>query len=126
MLVQFIFDNYLSFGTRQEFSMFSGKSRTFQERVKQTGNKGILKFAALFGTNASGKSNFIKALSFMDQAVEEGSIPLGQGNKYCRTIASNRERTSYFEVILLEQDCFYSYGFEVLLSKGNFTSEWLI
>ncbi len=126
MLVQFIFDNYLSFGSRQEFSMFSGKSRTYQQRVKQTSTKGILKFAALFGANASGKSNFIKAMSFMDQAVEEGCIPLGNGNKYCRTLESNRERVSYFEVILLEKDTFYSYGFEVLLSKGHFTSEWLI
>ncbi len=126
MLVQFIVDNYLSFGTRQEFSMFSGKSRTYQERVKTVNNKGILKFAALFGTNASGKSNFIKAMSFMDQAVEEGRVPLGNGNKYCRTQANNRERASYFEVIIMEQNSFYSYGFEVLLSKGSFTSEWLI
>ena len=126
MLVQFIVDNYLSFGTRQEFSMFAGKSRTYQERVKIVNNKGILKFAALFGTNASGKSNFTKAMSCMDSAVEEGTIPSGNGNKYCRTVESNRDRPSYFEVILLDEGVFYSYGFEVLLSKGCFTSEWLV
>jgi len=118
MLVQFIVDNYLSFGTRQEFSMFAGKSRTYQERVKIVNNKGILKFAALFGTNASGKSNFTKAMSFMDETVEDGVIPIGNGSKYCRTVESNRVRPSYFEVILLDEGIFYSYGFEVLLSKG--------
>jgi len=126
MLVQFIVDNYLSFGTRQEFSMFAGKSRTYQERVKIVNNKGILKFAALFGTNASGKSNFTKAMSFMDETVEDGVIPIGNGSKYCRTVESNRDRPSYFEVILLDEGIFYSYGFEVLLSKGCFTAEWLV
>ena len=126
MLVQFIVDNYLSFGTRQEFSMFSGKSRNHQERVKTINNKGLLKFAAIFGTNASGKSNVTKAMSFMDRAVEDGGIPSGNGNKYCRTVESNRDRASYFEVILMDEGVFYSYGFEVLLSKGAFASEWLI
>ena len=55
MLVQCIIDNYLSFNERQEFSMFMGRSRIHQNRVKTIGDNGLLKFAAIFGANASGK-----------------------------------------------------------------------
>lgn len=126
MLVQFVVDNFLSFGSRQELSMFAGKSRSYQQRVHAFGNKALLKFSALFGSNASGKSNLMKAMAFMDDVVERGRLPSTSTSQYCRTNADNKHRPSYFETIILLKDECYSYGFEVLLSAGVFTSEWLI
>lgn len=126
MLVQFTVDNFLSFGSRQEFSMFGGKSRAYQNRIHIQGDKSLLKFSALFGANASGKSNLMKAMAFIDEVVEVGKLPTVSANQYCRTKPQNRDRSSYFEVIIVVNNDFYSYGFEALLSAGLFTSEWLI
>lgn len=126
MLIQFIIDNFLSFGSRQEFSMFAGKTRAHQDRVVQGTGKNILKFAALFGANASGKSNLTRAMAFMDKTVEEGKLPEGSSLSYCRSNEKNKERATYFEVIIVLEDVYYSYGFEVLLAQGLFISEWLI
>jgi len=126
MLVQFVIDNYLSFNERQEFSMFMGRSRIHQNRVKAVGDNGLLKFAALFGANASGKSNFIKAMACMDKTVEKGNIAISQSDNYCRISNDNKNRTSYFETVILLDDNYYSYGFEAILSKNEIQSEWLI
>ncbi|MGE4454313.1 MAG: ATP/GTP-binding protein [Sphaerochaeta sp.] len=126
MLVQFVVDNFLSFGSRQEFSLFAGKTRAHQDRVKQVQEKNLLKFAALFGANASGKSNLAEAMAFMDRTIERGKLPSNCFQRYCRTKRENAERLSYFETVLVLNDAFYSYGFEALLAKGQFTSEWLI
>jgi AAA15 family ATPase/GTPase len=75
MLVQFVVDNFLSFGSRQEFSLFAGKTRAHQDRVEQVQGKSLLKFAALFGANASGKSNLAEAMAFMDKTIERGRLP---------------------------------------------------
>ncbi|WP_324292077.1 ATP/GTP-binding protein [uncultured Sphaerochaeta sp.] len=106
--------------------MFAGKSRAHQERVKDIGDKSILKMAALFGANASGKSNFIKALSFMDETVENGHLQPNNSRQYCRIDATNKVKKSYFEVVLLLDGSYYSYGFEAVLNLGHFTSEWLM
>jgi len=126
MLVQFIVDNYLSFGSRQEFNLFVGKTRAHQGRVTQVQDKNILKFAALFGANASGKTNLIKAMAFMDYAIERGKLPKSCFQSYCRTHETNAKRNSYFETIIVINNIFYSYGFEAILSEGSFKSEWLI
>jgi len=126
MLVQFVVDNFLSFGSRQEFSLFAGKTRAHQDRVEQVQGKSLLKFAALFGANASGKSNLAEAMAFMDKTIERGRLPRDCFQSYCRTRKENAERVSYFETILVLNNVFYSYGFEALFAKGQFTSEWLI
>ncbi len=126
MLVQFIVDNFLSFGSRQEFSMFAGKGRTYPERIQNAGGKSLLQFAALFGANASGKSNLMKAMAFMDTVVEHGKLPRVSSDQYCRTNKKNKGRPSYFESIIFLDDNFYSYGFEAILSSATFTAEWLI
>src|SRR5690554_6604876 len=126
MLVQFIIDNYLSFNERQEFSMFMGRSRIHQSRVKAIGDSGLLKFAALFGANASGKSNFIKAMACMDKTVERGKVAISESENYCRITTENKMRTSYFETVILLDDNYYSYGFESILAKNEILSEWLI
>jgi AAA15 family ATPase/GTPase len=126
MLVQFVIDNYLSFNERQEFSMFMGRSRIHQNRVKGIGDNGLLKFAALFGANASGKSNFIKAMACMDRTVEQGKVAISESDNYCRISVDNKKRTSYFETVILLDGNYYSYGFEAILAKNEILSEWLI
>jgi len=64
MLIDFKVQNYRSFKTEQEFSMQIGKRlRKYQDSNKVMSIDGrLLKSALIFGVNAKGKTNLIKAL----------------------------------------------------------------
>ena len=128
MLVRFNIKNFLSFPYEeksQEFSMIAGKVRNKRERVHDVSKLKILKFAAVYGGNAAGKSNLIKAMDFMQRTIIR-RLPQGYTSLYCKAKESNIDKASYFEMeILINQKC-YSYGFEIILNKGQFISEWLI
>jgi AAA15 family ATPase/GTPase len=105
--------------------MIPGKVRSKTEHIYHSEKINLLKFAAVYGANASGKSNLVRAMNFMQSVVIHGRLPVGSMELYCRTRMENSEKPSYFEVeILLGEKC-YSYGFEVLLKTGDFVSEWL-
>lgn len=130
MLIRFNVRNFLSFDETEdekteEFSMIAGKVRNKKEHTGDDGKLRLLKFAAIFGANASGKSNLVKAMGFMQETVVNG-LPDGYTEKYCKTNEHNKEKPSYFEVEIKLNGKYYAYGFEILLSRGEFCSEWLM
>ena len=130
MLVRFNVKNFLSFNTRdndksEEFSMIAGKVRSKKEHIYDDGKNKLLKFAAVYGANAAGKSNLIKAIKFMQHTVVRG-LPNGHTNQYCKASSSNKDKASYFEMEILLNGRYYSYGYEVVLSQSRFVSEWLV
>lgn len=124
MLLNISISNFRSFHNRETFSMKAGKTRNFADRVARESNTKTLKFKAIYGSNASGKSNLVKAFDFMQTAVTEG-IPSNSISDYCRLYEENRSRPSLFEVEVVLDGAFYTYGFEVLLSESRFLREWL-
>lgn len=64
MLVRFSVENYRSFKDRQVFSMVAGKHTRHKDQVVSINGKRLLKAGVLFGANAAGKSNLIKAINF--------------------------------------------------------------
>ena len=62
MLVRFLVENYRSFKERQVFSMAAGKHTRHKEQIVFINGKRLLKAGILFGANAAGKSNLIKAI----------------------------------------------------------------
>ena len=64
MLVRFSVENYRSFKKRQVFSMAAGKHTRHKEQILSINGKRLLKAGILFGANAAGKSNLIKAVNF--------------------------------------------------------------
>ena len=102
MLIRFNVKNFLSFHakvdeTSEEFSMIAGKVRSKKEHVFDDGKVKLLKFAAVYGANASGKSNLVKAIDFMKSTVESG-LPSGCADMYCKIEEGNKKKPSYFEV----------------------------
>ncbi len=124
MLLNISISNFRSFHSRETFSMKAGKTRNFANRVTRESNTKVLKFKAIYGSNASGKSNLVKAFDFMQTAVVEG-IPSSSISDYCRLYEENRSRPSCFEVEVILNGVFYTYGFDVLLSENRFLREWL-
>src|SRR5699024_10631791 len=71
MLLQFSCSNYKSIKKKITFSTIAGSDNTFEETLKYFSNVRVMRSAAIYGANGSGKSNFIDALAFMSHLVAE-------------------------------------------------------
>ena len=77
MPINFTFSNYRSFRDNAEFSMIAGKGmfdRATLQKAPGFRSMHLLPVSAIFGGNASGKSNFVKALYHFQQMVLSGKI----------------------------------------------------
>ena len=129
MLLNARFKNFLSFnqnidGSPILFSMVPGKVQGKKEHIAEAGKFKVLKYMSFFGANASGKSNLVEALRFMKRSVHGKRSPK-YANSYFRLNPENASKSSFFEISLLLNDVVYTYGFEVMLQKGQFIKEWL-
>src|SRR5882672_10761215 len=72
MLLRFRFSNFRSFRNEQELSLVAGPFSDMPESVRRPDGvpEGVLPAAAIYGANASGKTNALRALQFLSQAVE--------------------------------------------------------
>ena len=124
MLLNFRVRNVLSFKELQEFSFVAGKSIRMKERVRETNNMNILKFSAVYGANAAGKSNLVKALKIMKNIVYS-SLPNYDLEYYYKFQDVTKMEASYFEVAIIINGDTYSYGFECDFKKSTIINEWL-
>ena len=133
MLIEFSVANYRSFRDKVTFSMVAGKLKAKNANLNETnlftahGDLKLLKSAALYGANASGKSNLIAAISFMDHFVRhsqsksnpEGGIDV----EPFRLSTVTDSEPSFFEIVFIVEDKRYRYGFE--LTTERVEAEWL-
>jgi uncharacterized protein len=127
MLIQLTIENFLSFRDEVTFSMVGLSSdRQHADRlIEDAAGKGrpVLSIAAIYGANAAGKSNLIKALIFAKELILEGtrsnrSIPVSTFK-----LGDYSKKPSKFEFIFTHQDARYSYGFK--LNREQILEEWL-
>lgn len=69
MLLSFTLENYRSFANEATLDMQASSFRTLRPRDGQSWDDVVLKRAAILGANASGKSNLIKPLGLLRQAI---------------------------------------------------------
>lgn len=125
MFLGFAVENYKSFNDIIEFSMISSsKFKDHEFHRYNLHDVNILKNAVIYGANASGKSNMIKAISFLFATLNNG-LPLGSINDYCKLNSKNKGRKSTFDLKFSFEEKFYSYGFSAYLNKGVIADEWL-
>ncbi len=124
MLLKFKVKNVLSFKNLVEFSMIAGSTLKNEDRLVNCKKFKLLKFSSVYGANASGKSNLVKAFQIMKELVL-GSLS-NYMYDYHYKLEDNGNMNSYFETILrLEDEKNYSYGFEINFVNKKFISEWL-
>lgn len=63
MILEFSITNFLSFKDKVTFSMLANASNSLDDNYVVINNKKIVKVAAIYGANASGKSNLFKILT---------------------------------------------------------------
>ena len=76
MLIQFNFKNYKSFRDEVSLDLSATKITEHESHVVDIANDKLLKVAAIYGANASGKSNVYDAFDYMTYYVSE-SFNLG-------------------------------------------------
>src|SRR5262245_43297248 len=72
MLITFRVTNFRSFKEQQEFSLVASSLKDSEDSIVPVGpDLGLLRVAAVYGPNASGKTNLMVALNFMRNAVRD-------------------------------------------------------
>ena len=134
MLIQFNFKNFKSFRDEAILDLSAAKMTEFSERVTTEGNEKILPMAAIYGANASGKSNIYHAFEYMADYVIE-SFKYGDEEKKFEeykptpflfdSVSSDAESAFeiYFTIPGNKAEKTYNYGFCV--DKHGVTEEWL-
>lgn len=128
MLLSFTVENFRSIRDRQSLILEASSDSHLREShvIKASGHE-VLKSAAIYGANASGKSNVINAMIWMRrfvlesifEKVENPEIPV----EPFRLNADSRSAPSVFEIEFLLGDDRFRYGFA--LSKSSVEEEWL-
>ena len=122
MLIRFRVENYKSFNGEQELSMVPGESRDHQDHVYSIKGESALRTAVVFGANASGKTNMVRAMAASRNFIL--GFPF-KSEDYCRVSESNRSKPTGFEYTIEINNRIFIYGLEVNLSNGTVESEWL-
>jgi len=126
MLIRFSFKNFKSFKNESCLDMEATSLKEHEYNIAKTENGDLLKVAAIYGANASGKTNSLEAFDYMKRRllISDDSIikiKMDEDNVYSFMI--NDEPIAFEVEILAKNSKIYKYGFEVL--KNNIISEWL-
>jgi uncharacterized protein len=133
MLIGFSVGNYKSFKEIVTFSMVA--SPITETDTSIDGNNvflindklSLLKNAAIYGANASGKSNLVAAVNFMKWFVlnssKETQVSEAIDIEAFRLSTETEKEPSFFEIVFLLEDKTFRYGFEV--NAREVVSEWL-
>lgn len=127
MFIGFSVSNFLSFKTTQTMSMIASKVARHKQHILMENGKKVLKTGLIYGANAGGKSNFIKAIDFSRDIILEGLEQVDLNKKYFRIDTSNYKVPGVFEYRLMTQSGKeYSYGIAISYAEKEIISEWLI
>jgi AAA15 family ATPase/GTPase len=127
MLIRFRVRNFLSFKEEIELSMVAGKVQQHPEQVVRHSNRqgiDLLRAALIYGANASGKSNLVKAIDFARSMIVNGvraksSIP----RKPFKLDPGFSNEPSRFEFEIQYKGKVFVYGF--ILDSKRIHEEWL-
>ena len=126
MLIRFSFKNFKSFKNENCLDMEATSLKEHEYNIAKTENGDYIKISAIYGANASGKTNVLQAFSYMKKKVlvsDDSRINNNLSEENIFTFMINNEPISLEVEILAENNKIYKYGFEVL--NNAIISEWL-
>lgn len=130
MLIEFSVSNYRSVRGKVTLSLVASSDARHPDNTFPADGPGklrLVKTAAIYGANASGKSNVVKALRFMARFVATSARESQRGDRiptvpFKLDPATERE-PSEFEVIFAHEGERFVYGFSA--DAGQVHEEWL-
>ncbi|MBV1929529.1 MAG: ATP-binding protein [Gammaproteobacteria bacterium] len=132
MLVEFTVKNYRSVREEQVLSMVKAKGDELKHSNSflpdAPASVPLLRSAAIYGPNAAGKSNVIRAMMEMESIVRNSASASQEGDDIPVTpflfddISSNEP--TEFEIVFISEGIRYQFGFSA--TKSQVIEEWLI
>ncbi|MFM6311845.1 MAG: AAA family ATPase, partial [Dolichospermum sp.] len=133
MLIEFQVGNFLSFKDVVTFSMVASDINSQDTELDENNvfsvneELKLLKTTAIYGANASGKSNLAKAFGFMINFVINSSKEMQITDfidvEHFRLSTKTENKPSFFHATFYLNKKIYKYGFEV--DKNKVVREWL-
>ncbi len=139
MLIQFNFKNYKSFRDEVSLDLSAARIKEHENHVVDIANDKLLKVAAIYGANASGKSNIYDAFEYMTYYVAESFNFGDEKDSRWKKVNNYPEATPFlfdeksrynettFEVFYVDNaensGKIYQYGFS--LKKNEVVEEWM-
>lgn len=123
MILRVTFENILSFYEETQISFVAGKGSTHAEqisRAKKRDDISVLKSGIIYGANASGKSNIIKAIDVL-RKIATGKFP--KRNIESFKLIPQSGKYSKIEIEFKASSSYYAYGVEFNIQ--GLREEWL-
>lgn len=132
MLVEFSVENYRSFKERQTLSMVASEDEAMLSSnsfpMPKTKDLHLLTSAVIYGANASGKSNLLRAMQTLQKIVVSSASRMQMGDKFdiepFLLNAESKQQPTSFEVIFINNQIRYEYG--LTLDEKRVYEEWLL
>ncbi len=131
MLIQFSFKNYKIFKEKTVLSFIASNYDKDSNEANvinlEKHNLRLLKSSVIYGSNASGKSKLIDALTFFFNFIQSSSKDRQKGELISvipfMLNQDNFKNPTEFEIVFLLEGTIYRYGFEA--NQNEVISEWL-
>lgn len=124
MLLEFRVKNFRSIRDEQVLSLAASRDESLRvTHTIPTGIKSVprvVAVATLYGANASGKSNIVRAMQFMRSVVLESASIMKPGQRFSLQsflMSDNGDDAAAFEVTIVLDGCRYQYGFALTCER---------
>lgn len=129
MLIKFNFKNFKSFKNENCLDMEATAIKEHEYNTINIKDTKYLKVSAIYGANASGKTNVLEAFDYMKRTLmvsDDTNMNESETENYYRFSFDEKtknEPTALEVTFLAENNKVYQYGFEI--KNRNIVSEWL-
>ncbi len=133
MIIECSITNFRSFNKKQTFSMLASSAKSkpdnvFEIKLSNEDSVKLIKTAAIYGANASGKSNFIRALFELIKLIQFGSeIPIDLNIPAFEPFLFNTQafnQPTEFEIIFITKEK-NKYFYKIVFNKDEIVEEYL-
>ena len=109
MLINLTIENFLSFDTPVSFSMEAGrKTSRHENHVSNVNGISVLRGAAIYGANAAGKSNVLKAVDMFQQMIYLGECSILRGMQFA--LAATIRPDMRFDIVYSHEGNVFRYA----------------
>ena len=126
MILEFSVKNFLSFKEKVTFSMIANSNKELNDNYVEIGGNKVLKSAAVYGANASGKSNLFKILTLVVLMLRSSnSVDINAKLPLIpfKLDKGSVNKPSEFEIKFILDETRYVYGF--IADKDKIYDEYL-
>lgn len=126
MILEFSVKNFLSFKEKVTFSMIANSNKELNDNYVEIGGNKVLKSAAVYGANASGKSNLFKILTLVVLMLRSSnSVDINAKLPLIpfKLDKGSVNKPSEFEIKFILNETRYVYGF--IADKDKIYDEYL-